>query len=129
MTREQLLRGIQWLCNKLYESSAFGERILRFIDKLGKRLDPRYAEGTSVFTGFHTAESDSLGLLSKLVQLGPGEAEMWSRVRKGLSKKPESAEFVIPMLVQYAQIRYMYQQGRFWDSHLPSGPAEVSSSS
>lgn len=129
MTREHLLRGIQWLCNKLYQPSAFGERILRFIDKLGKRLDPRYAEGTSGFTGSHTAESDSLGLLSKLVQLGPGEAEMWSRVRKGLSKKPESAELVIPMLVQYAQIRYMYQQGRFWDSHLPSALAEVSSSS
>ncbi len=120
MTREQLLGGIQRLCNKLYQASAFGERVLRFIDRLGKRLDPRYAEGIWLPGSLHTVESDTLGLLSNLIQLGPDEAQMWSRIRKAISKKPESLEFVLPMLVEYAQIRYMYEKGQFWDSHLPS---------
>jgi hypothetical protein len=109
MTREQLLGGIQRLCNKLYQASAFGERVLRFIDRLGKRLDPRYAEGIWLPGSSHTVESDTLGLLSNLIQLGPEEAQMWSRIRKAISKKPESLEFVLPMLVEYAQIRYIYE--------------------
>ncbi len=33
MTKEELLWGIQWLANRLYEPSAFAERVLRFIDR------------------------------------------------------------------------------------------------
>ena len=128
MTREQLLGGIQWLCNTLYQTSAFGERVLRFIDKLGKRRDPRHAEGPWIHGIMHTVESDSLDLLSHLTQLGQDEAQMWSRIRKGISKKPEAGEFVIPMLIQYAQIRFMYEHGRIWNSQLPSGPPVRSSS-
>jgi radical SAM superfamily enzyme YgiQ (UPF0313 family) len=121
LTSEQLLQGIKWLCNSLYRPSAFGERVLRFIDSLGGRQDPQHAEGIWQARSLRTIESESIDLLSNLIRLGPGEQVMWTRIRKGISRKPESAEFVIPMLVQYLQIRYMYEHGHFWDSHLPSG--------
>jgi len=120
MTREQLLGGIQWLCNKLYEPSAFGERVLRFIDRLGQRRDPRHAEGIWGLADLRPVESDGLALLSKLVHLGRDEAQMWSRIRKGISRRPETAEFVFQMIFQYIQIRYMYEQARFLDFHLPA---------
>jgi len=120
LTSEQLLHGIKWLCNSLYGPSAFGERVLHFIDKLGKRRDPRHAEGMGQASNLRVIESESIDLLSNLIRLGPGEQVMWKRIRKGISRKPESAEFVFPMLVQYLQIRYMYERGNFWESHLPS---------
>jgi radical SAM superfamily enzyme YgiQ (UPF0313 family) len=100
MTREQLLDGVQWLCNKLYHPSAFGERVLRFIDRLGKRRDPQHAEGRRYLRDFRAVDLDGLDLLSNFL------------------KKPEAGEFVAVMLLQYMQIRYMYEQGQFWESHL-----------
>ncbi len=121
LTPEQLLHGIKWLCNSLYRPSAFGERVLNFIDKSGRRQDPRHAEGMGQARNLRAIESESIDLLSNLFRLGPGEQVMWTRIRKGISRKPESAEFVIPMLVQYLQIRYMYERGHFWESQFSSG--------
>jgi len=42
---------------------------------------------------------------------------MWSRITRELYKKPELLGFVMGSLLQYMQIRYMYEQGRFWESH------------
>ena len=121
LTSEQLSRGIKWLCNSLYQPSAFGDRMLHFIDKLGRRLDPRHSEGMRQTRNLRTIESESIDLLANLFRLGPGEQLMWTSIRKGMSRKPESAEFVIPMLVQYLQIRYMYERGQFWESQFPFG--------
>jgi len=120
LTREQLLDGIKWLCNKLYHPSAFGERVVRFIDKLGKRRDPQHADGRgySRTSNFRPVDLAGLDLLSKLERFGPHEREMCSRISKQILKKPEAGEFVAVMLLQYMQIRYMYEQGQFWESYL-----------
>lgn len=118
MTGEQLLEGIQGLCNKLYQPSAFGERVLRFMAALGGRGGPRRAKAKRDPGGdLRTVDHDSLALLSKLERFGPQEREMWSRITRELYKKPELLGFVMGSLLQYMQIRYMYEQGRFWESH------------
>jgi len=118
MTGEQLLEGIQGLCNKLYQPSAFGERVLRFMAALGGRGGPRRAKAKRDPGGdLRTVDHDSLALLSKLERFGPQEREMWSRITRELYKKPELRGFVMGSLLQYMQIRYMYEQGRFWESH------------
>ena len=121
MTREQLLEGIQGLCNKLYQPSAFGERVLRFMAALGGRGGPRRAKAKRDPGGdlrdLRTVDHDSLALLSKLERFGPQERDMWSRITQELYKKPELLGFVMGSLLQYMQIRYMYEQGRFWESH------------
>jgi radical SAM superfamily enzyme YgiQ (UPF0313 family) len=116
MTHEELLRGIQELCRKLYQPAAFGERVLRLIERLGRRRDPRHAEGAPRFNKLRSVNGNSLDLVSKFMRSGRDEAEMWSRVRKGISQKPETGEFVISAMIQYVQIRYMYAQTGLWDA-------------
>ncbi|MGH8538712.1 MAG: DUF4070 domain-containing protein [Gammaproteobacteria bacterium] len=118
MTREQLLEGIQRLCNKLYQPAAFGERVLRFMAALGRHGGPRRAKAKRDPGGdLRAVDHDSLALLSKLERFGPQEREMRSRITRELYKKPELLGFVKGSLLQYMQIRYMYEQGRFWESH------------
>src|SRR5437764_6864380 len=90
------------------------------IDRLGKRRDPQHAEGRRYprNRNFRPVDLAGLDLLSKLERLGPQEREMCSRISKQVLKKPEAGEFVAVMLLQYMQIRYMYEQGQFWESHL-----------
>ncbi|PYS43097.1 MAG: radical SAM protein [Acidobacteria bacterium] len=123
MTREQLLRGLKWLCTKLYQPAAFGERVLRFIDRLGPRVDPRSTEPKWLSAQLHTVDTDSMDLLGNLIQMGRDEALIFSKIQKGIARKPESADFVIPMLLQYVQIRYLYDRGGVWDPLLASRPS------
>ncbi|MBI4574388.1 MAG: B12-binding domain-containing radical SAM protein [candidate division NC10 bacterium] len=116
MTRQQLLSGIQWLCNALYRPEAFGERVLRFVEQLGRRRDPGHLDGAWTLDNLREVDTEGFALLPRLKRLGPGESRMWSRICRALARRPECTEFVIPMLVQYLQIRYMYERGSFWES-------------
>ena len=64
-----------------------------------------------------TVDHDSLALLSKLERFGPQEQEMCSRIRRELYERPELLGCVMGSLLQYMQVRYMYEQGRLWRSH------------
>ncbi len=117
MTRQQLLEGIQWLCNRLYQPSAFGERVLRFMDSLGRRRARRHSKGQRDPIGdLRPVDHDSLALVLKFERSGPPEKELWSKITRELYKKPELLGFVKGTLLQYMQIRYMYEQGHFWES-------------
>jgi radical SAM superfamily enzyme YgiQ (UPF0313 family) len=118
MTHEELLRGIKVLCNRLYSPRAFGERILRFIEIFGKNNPCQLSNRSVDLRGLRAVEFEGLDLFLALVAGGRDETEMWLAIRKALSKRPTVAEFVVPMLVQYNQIRYMYEQGQLWDSAL-----------
>ena len=64
-----------------------------------------------------------MDLLGNLIQMGRDEALIFSKIQKGIARKPESADFVIPMLLQYVQIRYLYDRGAVWDPLLASRPS------
>ncbi|MEM7354630.1 MAG: radical SAM protein [Acidobacteriota bacterium] len=123
MTQEHLLQGIQWLANNLYSPSAFGGRLLHFIHRMGERRDPKYRSGEAGSSAARSVEGEGRKIMQRLIALGPEEAKMAYRIFGAVSKKPEAFDFVKPWLFQYAQVRYMYDQGQFWDSHLAAHAA------
>jgi len=114
MTREKLLGGMQWLCNSMYHPAAFGERVLKFINNFGDRRDPRGMEPSRYFTSGRPVEADILALTRKIVSLGPEEETMWNSIIRAIARKRSVREFVVQILGQYLQIRYMYKKGSFW---------------
>jgi len=119
---EELTRGLRWLANNLYSPQAFGDRLLTFIAKFGKRRDPYWCNHQP---NHHTRSVDrnSLAVLDQLRGLGPDEATMWNRVVQAATRKPETMSFVFYACIQYMQIRHMYDTGQFWDVQLASTPA------
>jgi Domain of unknown function (DUF4070) len=118
MTREQLVSGMQWLCNSLYHPAAFGERVLKFINNFGERRDPVSTEPNSHFSSGRLVEAELLSLIGKVASLGPEEEKMWINIIRASAKKSSVKEFVVRILSQYLQIRYMYDKGSFWHSDL-----------
>jgi len=123
MTREQLISGMQWLCNSMYHPVAFGERVLKFINNFGDRRDPRSMEPSSYFNSGRQVEVDLLSLIGKIVSLGAEEEKMWHSVIRATSRKSSAREFVVQILGQYLQIRYMYKKGSFWYGDLSQAGA------
>jgi hypothetical protein len=119
MSREEMLDGVRSLCRDLYSPAAFGERVLHYIRSFGARRDPGAATVAADLSGLRSVDLEGISLLGHLARLGREEAVMWSRVRAGLHRRPELSEFVIPFLIQYLQIRYMYQRGDVWASEHP----------
>ncbi|MGH8656744.1 MAG: hypothetical protein ACREYE_33215 [Gammaproteobacteria bacterium] len=72
-------------------------------------------------------DHDSLALVLKFERSGPQEKELWSRITRELYKKPELLGFVKGTLLQYMQIRYMYEQGHFWESRSALKPPPLQS--
>jgi radical SAM family protein/uncharacterized protein DUF4070 len=112
MTRDQLMSGLRWLCNKLYEPSAFAERVFRFIDIL--ESGPA-AGGTAIREQWRPVNYRVMSLLSRLPTLGAAEAKMFDRITARLVRTPAARPYVSFMLMQYMQIRYMYERGAVWE--------------
>jgi hypothetical protein len=129
MSREELLSGLRWLCNKLYDPAAFGERVVKQIDLLAER--PADDQRTHRRTHEQRPTSDTLKLLRSLSQLGEAEAEMWTRIRRRLAARPDLTSHVIPVVLQYLQVRYMYDHAGLWDARAheesPRRPAPLGS--
>jgi radical SAM superfamily enzyme YgiQ (UPF0313 family) len=120
MSRDELLHGVKWLANTLYAPAAFGDRLLRFIARVGRRRDPKAVDWRRhpAKERLRPVELGGREIVRRLTALGPEEARMAYTAFGAVSKKPEAFEFARAALFQYAQIRYMYAQGQFWDTHV-----------
>jgi len=122
MTREQLLIGLRRLANQLYSPAEFGERTLRFIELLGREVQlPELSEegvrrryGSPVY-------QDAARLVLRLQAMGEAERLMFERVMAAALRKPAALAITLRMLYQYVQIRYMFEQGNFWDASVANG--------
>jgi radical SAM superfamily enzyme YgiQ (UPF0313 family) len=114
MTRQQLLYGVQWLCNRLYRPEAFGERMLRFMD----RIADSSKEVTYFRQQFRPIEFENLRLQLKLSRLGPAEKEMVRKMQDQIAKKPFVGRWAGLLLSQYMQIRHMCAHNRIWNPRL-----------
>lgn len=119
MSGHQLSEGIRWLCNRLYHPQAFGERMLRFIADFKGRPEPPQR----VRQPLRAVEAEAAAIVLSLADQGPEEHRLWSRIAAALPGNPEATPFVMSMLLQYMQIRLMYQQGHFWEPALAAQPA------
>ena len=119
MSREQLLAGLKWLCNQLYQPANFGRRVLQLIDHLGPQRGPhRRPPGQAADRNPRPIAKESFNLLRHLIHLGPEEKKMWARIYRATQRKPETEPFVLEALARYAQIRCMYDVGGFWEPQL-----------
>ncbi len=113
MSHQELLDGTQRLCNRLYAPEAFFQRVARFIDLLGPRTDP----GATARPKERPREANRrvFELLTKLREMGPKEARMWTELAAKLATKPSARDIVAQMLFQYMQVRHMYEVCSIWD--------------
>ena len=123
---EELSSGLKWLCNNLYSPAAFAERLLTFIKKFGRRLDPAWGEPARSSV-VRRIDLDGFELVAAVRQLGPEEDKMVGRVVAAAAGRPEVRLFVVGAFLQYMQVRHMYDRGRFWEPQLAAGASRPTS--
>lgn len=121
MSRQTLFTGLRWLGNRLYHPTAFGQRVRQFLDRY--QLPPCSDRP-------HRKPNQQLALqIMKVTQnvtrLGPAEAQMFLDTASIAMKNPVLQGAFFNIMAQYNQIRYMYQQGRFWEPQLAEQPQPV----
>jgi hypothetical protein len=119
MTREELLLGVRWLCSRLYAPHAFGERVLRFIESVETK-HPGSGEVPVRPRKFRSVDSESFDMAGQVACIGPAEAAMFSTIRQAVSRKKDTSTFVLAMLAQYMQVRFMLGKGGVWNRDLAS---------
>ena len=122
MTREQVVEGVKWLCNSLYRPEAFEERVARVIETFGSRRRSERPRPTSSGE-MRAINADVATLIRRIAQLGPAEKKMLANVVRMFRQNPAAAPYVMGNLFQYAQARYMYEFGQFWEPMLPAAAA------
>ncbi len=117
MSRDEFFSGMRWLANSLYHPDAFGERLRAFIENVrepeteaGLRATPPRAS--------RRIDLQSMKVIQSLAKLGPGENRLLSEAIAASGNKSVASRHVTASLFRYAQIRYLYEHGRFWDPHL-----------
>ncbi len=119
MTKDELIMGLRWLANRLYHPLAFGERLLHFIEAVKLPAQPKKVTARPQNRQLVMGVTQ---LVRRIPQLGPAEAEMFSKVTKKMRQKPVAQKQVISNLFRYMQIRHMYENNHFWAPHLAEQP-------
>lgn len=123
MSREDLLAGLRWLGNWLYHPTAFGQRILQFIEcyqespltALQQIRNPR-----------RQINLEMMEVVQSVCRLGSEESRMFLEITAATTNKhPATQVHVMHMMFQYAQIRYMFQQNKFWEPQQAEYPAPI----
>lgn len=117
MSHVELLRGVRWLGNRLYQPESFGDRVMHAL----KRFKPNRSPASSV-AGFGSTDwqplaRDTAQVIQRLNRLGRGERALVGRLgRYALNERPETLRFVRTWLRFYAQVRCVYALTGFWNS-------------
>jgi hypothetical protein len=122
MTRDVLFDGVRWLCNAIYRPDAFEERVASMVQTFGRRRGPIGAELSSEPRAINV---DAANLIQKMSRLGAAETRMFGNVMRMLRHNRAASRHVMGALVQYYQIRYMYEHGSFWEPQLPPNAAAL----
>ncbi|MBN1995559.1 MAG: radical SAM protein [Anaerolineae bacterium] len=114
MSRQTLFAGLRWLGNRLYHPTTFGQRVRQFLDSY---QPPPFSDRP------HRKPNQQLALqIMKVTQnvtrLGSAEAQMFLNTAPAAMKHPVVQGVFFNIMAQYHQIRYMYQQGGFWEPQL-----------
>lgn len=121
MSREELTAGIRWLANALYHPQHFGERVLAYVEQL--RFAPGSRRPQPRRTGVRSVDRDTLGLIADIPKLDREAAAMWRRIMAVLPANPGASVPIMEAFARYQQLRFMYEQGGFWDAPRPLAPA------
>ncbi len=129
MTADDLQDGLQRLSNTLYSPEAFGERMMKFIETCGRALPDAGPEQMDLGS-LRDIDKQCLQVALDVRRMGEREKKMWSAVWSASARRPATAALVTRILVQYAQVRHMFEAGHYWEPHLaleplPSEPRKV----
>ncbi len=123
MSSEELFTGLRWLCNQLYTPENFTARMLRMIDRLGPRRGAFAPQaGLAAPRLPRPVEQQAIKLMRKFMRSGPAERRLWTTVYEAMEAKPGSEAIAMLNLFRYAQVRCLYEVGRFYEPH----PTELS---
>jgi hypothetical protein len=64
-----------------------------------------------------------LAAMKRVTGYGPAEGRMWNKVWGAAVRKPETMTVVARILFQYAQARFMFDKGNYWEPRLAVAPA------
>jgi hypothetical protein len=110
MSRDELLAGLRRLGTDLYGPEAFGERLAAMIDL----LRPHPLRDVPAATP-RPVEIEAAIVTKQLARLGEAESRLLRRTLRHLGSRPHAARAAMTALFRYAQIRFMYKQGGFWE--------------
>jgi len=119
LERGELLDGLRQLSNSLYRPAEFAERTIRMIE----RLAPHPLHDAAVGRTPRAVETDAVLVTKRMTRLGGEESQMLRAVLRALNRRPHTARAAMTALYRYAQIRCMYETGRYWDPHLAAPEA------
>ena len=123
MTKDELFRGLQWLCNSLYTPEAFTQRTVQMIETMGPLRGPFGPDRQTAKAALRPIEAEAITILKKLIRRSPEERKMWSDIMAAMSKKPDTGPAVMLSLFRYAQVRCLYDSGGFWEPRVTEQPA------
>jgi len=118
MTRDELFDGVRWLCSSIYHPAAFEERMSKLIDTLGSTRVPAPTRQQAQSSKARAATIDAARMLQRIRHLGPAEEKMFSGIIKKLRRNREASSEVLGCMMQYCQVRHMYERCEFWDPTL-----------
>lgn len=119
MTRDELLLGLRWLVNRIFAPQAFEARALDFIAMFGEESAPGRLSGEHLSRSSQGAVFlDLAKVVRSIAHLGPGEAQMLSRVLSASARKPEAGAAVASQLFEYRRMRYLLSVAGIWDPAL-----------
>ena len=88
------------------------------IETFGRRRAARAAQADEPWE-MRAINADVATLIRRIARLGPAEKKMLGNiVRRCSAQNPAAAPYVMGHLFQYAQARYMYEFGQFWEPML-----------
>jgi hypothetical protein len=107
MSREALIAGLKQLSRDIYSPEAFGDRVVALMEGLGPYTGPK--KSMAMPNVRSTYARDRSTVIKRLISRGPAENRMAKRLlRKALSIDPSYLGIVNMALLQYAQVRYVY---------------------
>ena len=127
MSEEQLQHGRRWLGNRMYAPDAFAERVCTFLEKLGPL---RYPVSGGRWGSARGIDAEARSMVGSISRMGPDEARMMRRISAAARLRPDAKGMVIDTLLQYLQVRHVYESQGFWEPRLAAlaSPWEVSQS-
>jgi hypothetical protein len=98
--------------------------MLKLIDTLGSTHVPAFARRAAPTSKPRAVVNDAARLLQRVRHLGPAEEKMFASIIHKLRRNREAAGEVLGCLLQYCQVRHVYERCQLWDPTL-SGDTDI----
>ena len=114
MSHDQLLEGVKWLCNRIYDPKAYLKRVMRVVEILDTTRGIQRQIAPKMSDPFRPVELQGMAILPHLALKGPAEARMVWKVLRAVMRNPALREAIPWYLIVYMQVRDAYERGNVW---------------